>query len=91
MSTGQYHSALEHHTDDVVEVDLVLILHRLGFLQATHAPRDPTRELTGKFMVTLDDKDAKYAFKANLFSTLAAIQSINLRDHYPLYASFGIL
>ena len=57
------------------------------------ALRDPEAKTNyfEQYICILDDKDQKTAFKANLFTVLAAIQSINLKDHYKLYGTFGSL
>ena len=53
--------------------------------------RDPQRTLEGQYVVELEDRDDKNAFKTNLFSILTAIQSINLCDHFKRFATFECL
>ena len=67
------------------------LLHCLGFLKEACQARDPSKQLFGTFIAVLDDEEQKRAFKTNLFTVLAAIQSINLKDHYKLFETFGVL
>lgn len=72
-------------------MDIALILFKLGFLSQISSPKDTSKSLLGIYEATLDDKEQKRAFKLNLFSVLNAIQAINLKDHFKLYATFGVL
>ena len=91
-STNQYYSAHSHEgIDETVQVDLAIVLFHLGFLKSLNPHKDSQRTLLDQYICTLDDNQQKQAFKTNLFNVLAAIQSINLKDHYTLYSTFGLL
>ena len=68
-----------------MHVDLAMILVELGFLSPN------VRDLPEQCVAVLEEPEQKTNFKSNLFTVLAAIQSINLKDHYKLYGSFGLL
>ena len=71
------------NNESTVKVDLAQVLSKLGFLKQDH-------NKICQVICQLDSQSQKNAFQANLFTALAAIQSINIKDHYKVHETFEL-